>query len=1125
MPTTASGHDELLADEAIALAARWLTDARADETRAERATAKTLHRLVEDPAGLVFTMGFVDRVARPDANAAAAHQLASLVGSQRLPKFLSPLDRLLLRAGALVGPRLPDVVVPLALRRLRGIVGHLVVDAEPEALAAHLATRRGEGFAQNVNLLGEAVLGEREADRRLQATAALVDQSHVDYISVKVSAIASQLNYWDWEGSLDRVADRLGELFRRAAASDPPTFVNLDMEEYHDLEITIEAFKRLLDSAEFFETEAGIVLQTYLPDSFVALRGLIGWAAARHESGGGGIKIRLVKGANLAMERVDAALHGWAQAPYRTKAEVDANYKRCIDWALRPNRTEAVRIGVASHNLFDVAWTHLLAERRGVADRVDIEMLQGMAPAQARTVKESADGRLLLYTPIVRDDDFDVAISYLFRRLEENAQQGNFLRSLLDLDPSSELFEIEAARFRAAVGARWEVGAKPQRSQARPAPGAFAAQLSPDDGDGDDTFVNEPDTDPALGANRRWANQLLAERPEAARAPMRTRTADVDAAIERARDAAAGWGSTDPAERRRLLHRVADELARRRGPLISCMVHEAGKTLDQADPEVSEAIDFARYYGDRAAELASPATAGEAAFEPLGVVGVVPPWNFPVAIPAGGVLAALAAGNSVILKPAPQTPRCAEIVAEACWAAGIPHDALQFVRTPDDEVGRRLVTSVDGVILTGSVDTARLFLSWKPDLALFAETSGKNALIITPHADIDLAVADLVASAFGHAGQKCSAASLAICVGDVYESPRFRRQLVDSIESLDVGRADLAASSVGPIVERPNDRLERGLTTLEPGEEWLVEPELLGHDGRLWRPGVRLGVEPGSWFHQTECFGPVLGVMRAADLDDAIATQNMTAFGLTGGLHSLDNAEIARWTDAVQVGNAYVNRGTTGAIVRRQPFGGWKRSSVGPGAKAGGPNYVAQLGTWRPVDGVTGRRNGKAFVAAAAESDKRWWREHFSVEHDPTGLFCEANVFRYRPLPAIAVRIGLDAAPADVQRVLAAAAVCSVPAAASSVDDETDVAFIQRVAGQGIDRVRVIGSATDELRAAAAEHLVHLADAPVTASGRIELLHYLREQAVSTTLHRFGNVLESGHGRRRPQGASGQTGE
>ena len=266
---------------------------------------------------------------------------------------------------------------------------------------------------------------------------------------------------------------------------------------------------------------------------------------------------------------------------------------------------------------------------------------------------------------------------------------------------------------------------------------------------------------------------MTQSQPTAPQAPLTDDTAVIDsmmAAVGRRREAR---GADRPVgERRAVLRAVADELARRRGDLIAAMVHEAGKTFAEADPEVSEAIDFARYYGDRALELESVTGTR---FDPLGVVVVVPPWNFPVAIPVGGVTAALAAGNAVVLKPAPETPRCAEIVAECCWAAGVGKDVLRYVRVPDNDTGRSSrhpPVAVGGIVLTGAFETAELFRSWRPDLRLFAETSGKNALVITPNADIDLAVADLVASAFGHSGQKCSAASLAICVGEVYDSPR-----------------------------------------------------------------------------------------------------------------------------------------------------------------------------------------------------------------------------------------------------------------------------------------------------------------------------------------------------------------
>ena len=1110
-----------IAEQAMEQVATWLESARRAETRVERRGVDRLSGLVADSEGLRFAMRFVDRVARPESRRVAARQLAGLVREQPLPRFLSTLDRALLHVGARLAPTLPGVVMPLAARRLRALVGHLVVDSDPARLAAHLHDRRGDGFGLNVNLLGEAVLGEAEADRRHAEVLRMLDQPGVDYVSVKVSAIASQLNYWDFEGSLRRVVERLRPLFAKAAANRPATFVNLDMEEYHDLELTTAAFMSVLDEPGLHTLDAGIVLQAYLPDSFGALQRLQAWATERHRSAVGGrpggiIKIRLVKGANLAMERVEAAMRGWEQAPYATKAAADANYKRCLDWLLTADRMSAVRLGVGSHNLFDVAFARILATERGVADRVEFEMLEGMAPAHARTVRDGTGG-MLLYTPLVAPADFDVAIAYLFRRLEENATDENFIHRLFGMRPGDSSMRLEADRFRTSVRDRWTVGSDPRRTQRRDGTGpgdrpgravAASADIPAAAPAGREragivgsAFTNESDTDPALPANRVWAGRVVRTPPARPRAQIVSDTERVDRVLAAAAAGARVWRDHPVRERRAVLRRAAGELSRRRGDLIGTMVHEARKTFAEADAEVSEAIDFARYYGDRAPDLEGVAGAR---FEPLGVVAVVPPWNFPVAIPAGGVTAALAAGNATVLKPAPETPRCAEIVAECCWAAGVGEDVLRYVRVPDDDTGRHLVThpAVGGIILTGGFDTAELFRSWRPDLRLFAETSGKNALVITPNADIDLAVADLTASAFGHTGQKCSAASLAICVGEVYDSPRLRRQLGDAAGSLEVGPATSLATAMGPTITEPAGRLLRGLTELDEGEEWLLEPRRVAP--ATWTPGIRSGVRPGSWFHRTECFGPVLGLMRAGSLAEAVELQNDTPYGLTGGIHSLDDDEVAYWLERVEVGNAYVNRPITGAIVQRQPFGGWKRSAVGPGAKAGGPNYVAQLGTWHPTD--TDLDDG-SWPARAEESDRAAWDTKFSQAHDPAGLFCESNVLRYRPLPRVAVRVEGDRRPGEVERVLAAARVCGVPVALSDSASESAESFASRLGDLGVARVRILGPVPDVVRAAARAAGVHVADDPVTGAGRVELLHYLREQTVSRTTHRYGNLL------------------
>ena len=274
--------------------------------------------------------------------------------------------------------------------------------------------------------------------------------------------------------------------------------------------------------------------------------------------------------------------------------------------------------------------------------------------------------------------------------------------------------------------------------------------------------------------------------------------------------------------RAELLDRAGEVLSAFRGRLVEVMVSETGKTLAEADVEVSEAVDFAYYYAARARELAG---IRGATFVPVPLTVVTPPWNFPVSIPAGGVLSALAAGSAVVLKPARVAARCGAVLAEALWEAGIPRDVLALAAPVDGDTGKALVTApeVGRVILTGSIETAAMFKGWRPDLPLLAETSGKNAIIVTPSADLDLAVSDIVKSAFGNAGQKCSAASLAILVGSVGTSERFRRQLADAVTSLAVGSSTDPATQIGPVVEPVAGKLARGMTQLAEGEKLARE--------------------------------------------------------------------------------------------------------------------------------------------------------------------------------------------------------------------------------------------------------------------------------------------------------------
>ena len=1094
--------------------------------------AKRLSGLLQDPTGLEFAVGFVDGVIRPEDLNVAAKNLYQL--RKLTPKFLPLPLRMLLGLGANLAPLFPWLVIPIARKVLRAFVSHLVIDASASKLTRTLRKLKLDGTKLNINLLGEAVLGRKEADRRLGKVKELLERGDVDYVSVKVSATINPHSPYAFNETVDEVVERLTPLYE-VAVRGGNKFINLDMEEYHDLDMTVAVFKKILSKPEFRQLTAGIVLQAYLPDALRVMIDLQQWSQMRVLDGGAPIKVRVVKGANLPMEQVDAEMHGWPLATVASKAEADANYKRVLNYALTPDRVRFVKIGVAGHNLFDLAFAHLMATKRGAQSGMDVEMLLGMAQAQAEVVKRTV-GDLVLYTPVVHPKEFDVAIAYLIRRLEEGASKENFLSNAFEL-ANPDFFEIEKDRFLHSLELLDEIVPIPNRLQDRTQDLGF----SPAEG-----FANAPDTDPSLEPNRKWAYEIISRAPnseigfEVVEKHRVTSSSQLEALISKAVDGGKRWGMLPHYSRASKLHEIGALFEQNRGRLIEVAMSEAGKTLDQADVEVSEAVDFAHYYAERCKEL------GEidgAVHHPFRLTVITPPWNFPLAIPAGGALAALAAGSAVIFKPAGDAMRCGAVIGELI-AKVMDEDVFVPVQLEESGLGQQLIShpDVDQVILTGGYETAQLFRNFKPDLRLLAETSGKNAIIVTPSADFDLAAKDIAYSAFGHAGQKCSAASLVIMVGSVAKSERFRRQLVDAIESLKVAHPHDPNAQVGPMIAPPQGKLLEGLTQLERGESWLVQPKQLDETGKLWSPGVKVGVLPRNPSHLIEYFGPVLSIMTARNLESAIALQNAVAYGLTAGIHSLDPVEVRDWLSRVQAGNLYVNRGITGAIVERQPFGGWKRSSVGPTTKAGGPNYLLSLSSWRPkaalVEGVTLTEIQNAVLALAASSELTDGEvealirgaksdlhtlQNFFTSADPSGLTAERNVLRYFRSDCT-LRVEANASRYDSWRaMMTLIALGSGEVSAFEMPERLkriaqkarirviieDRASFEASLQARPRRVRMVGRVSEITEhSPLANPDVAIYSDPTTEAGRIELLPYFKEQAVSVTAHRFGNPVK-----------------
>ena len=1186
-------------DQAIVLAEQWQTRANQLLTKDEKQIQEQMKQLLTHPKDKVLLSKLIDQSFRSSNPKRVADQISNLLHEDGVPEFFSRVEKLAIQMFVGLGRHFSSLTVPKLIEQMRSSSSRAIIPGENDALHEHLHKRREQGVRMNINHLGEAVLGEQEAAHRKTTYIKDMEDPDVECISIKISTIYSQISSLAFEETVATLKDRLSAIYRVAKQNSftrpngvkVAKFVNLDMEEYRDLEITYAAFIDTLNQEEFFDYSAGIVLQAYLPDSSAIQRKLTEWAKERVAKGGAPVKLRIVKGANMEMEKLESVLNNWPLAPYDNKLEVDANYKYMVRYGMEPENIKAVNLGIASHNLFELAYAAVLARENAVTDYFCFEMLEGMADHVRRTLQENA-GDLLLYAPVASKEEFINAIGYLIRRLDENTAPENFLRYSPDLQAGSAEWNFLKEGFLRSCSSIDNAQKVPNRVQDRekeqydPAISTYHQPV----------FVNEPDTDWALAANRRWAETIRGSwQKKAEDAPMEipvvingeelfagrdikesvdpnqnnaaikvarfalATAEDADLALQVAKDDPDGWRQLSSRQRHEILARAAMELRIARGALIGAAAASTGKVFSEADPEVSEAIDFAEFYPHSVAMLAEMPNLK---VKGKGVGLVISPWNFPIAIPCGGVTAALAAGNAVIFKPSSDAVISAWQLCQCFWKAGVSKKALQFVPCSGASVGPRLTGSplVDFIILTGGTETGLQILKETPGVYLAAETGGKNATIVTDMADRDQAIKNVLHSAFSNCGQKCSATSLLILEASIYDDPHFRQQLVDAVGSIKVGSAWKFSNKLATLIKAPTGDLKRGLTSLEPGEEWALQPAMVDGNPQIWSPGIKYGVKPGSYTHMTEFFGPVLGVMRAKNLEEAVRFVNQTGYGLTSGLESLDPREQQYWKDNIAAGNLYINRGTTGAIVLRQPFGGMGKSAFGPGLKAGSLEYVSQFmdieevgapqvpvmpsdhrlqhlaKEWRLLIQWGKLQEEKADIMRLVQAISSYLYQAqtlYKVDQDYFHLRGQDNVLRYLPVKKVVVRLHADDTLFETLARIAAASIAGCQTVVSLPPDLNNAvtAFLEGQHGQellkGIPLERVsdetlasqittVGrlryAAPDRVPAlifeAAAKTGAYVSRVPVYMEGRIELLQYFQQQAICNNYHRYGNLGE-----------------
>ncbi len=920
---------------------------------------------------------FVDVLPCLNSNAEVASHLKEYFASdnKELPSIFN--------VGVGIGALAPGLLAGTVKKNITQMAKMFITGATPKEAIPVLNKARKKPIAFTVDLLGEATLSETEAldyqKRYIELLNELIAASKnwkhnplIDEdengeipkvnISVKMTSIYSQIKDVAWEASKIKIKDRLRPIYK--LAKDNHCFVNLDMEDYEHKDLTLEVFKELICEDDFKSyPHFGIVIQAYLKDSLKDTTELVDFARERQCP----FTVRLVKGAYWDYEVIHANQMNWPVPVYTQKAHSDFNFEQCAHELIKSYPLTKLAIG--SHNVRSIAAALVLAKQYNIPQKsIEVQMLFGMAD----TIKNSLihhNYRLREYATV---GELIPGMAYLVRRLLENTSNESFLRSKFVENESMdqllaapkyqpELEEQVAKKYKFNNEALIDFTHKSERQKVQQHLEAWPNEFN----NKYPLFIDGKDV-----TSHELLDSLNPSEPSQTLGQVYMAQAEhVDQAVQSAKKAQKSWSKTPAVERANLLDKLADLIQANRYKLMSLQTLEVGKPWGEADGDITEAIDFCRYYAKDMRELSGAKKVGKALgetshyhYRAKGVSAVIAPWNFPLAILTGMVAASLVTGNTVVIKPAEQSSLTAAWLIKLLQQAGFPLDTFQFLPGRGETIGKALVEhpDVNLICFTGSKEVGLEILSKSSQVVngqqhtkkCIIEMGGKNGLIIDNDADLDQAVSGAVYSAFGFQGQKCSACSRVIVLEGVYQ--KFLDRLIDATTSIVQDNPKNPESFLGPVIDK--EAYQRIQETIEryKGQHTLAYQGPQINDGYFIPPTIFSDVTADSDLAQKEIFGPVLAVIKAKNLDDAIQIANSTEFALTGGIYSRNPAHIEKVKEELEVGNLYINRSITGAMVERHPFGGYKLSGLG--SKTGGPDYLRQFMEPRCITENTMRR-------------------------------------------------------------------------------------------------------------------------------------------------------------------------
>ncbi|MFV0433906.1 MAG: aldehyde dehydrogenase family protein [Leucobacter sp.] len=1174
----------------------------------ENRNAALARTMREDPEHFEFTRRLLELVVGTEDAFTSALSMRTAV--QEMPTSLPVRDRLAMRAGGAVSLGLPWAVMPVARRWLRDRVSRLVLSAKLPSegdpgqlsrLAEALRRQSEAGLVPVVQPLGDRVHGPVGASAEAARLASLAAHPMVGHLVVDPARLVPGGSDWSADDDVVRAVESLRYVFEAAAVHG--TTIHLEARSVRWARLIPGILMRGLADSAFDRVRVGARLFAELPESQEHYDRLSGWAQRRVAEGGAPAEVVIGLSGVAGEERVASILSGLAVPVLEEPVEVSAQLLRLIESAMHPGRAAVLKPVIASEDTLVLAAAYELAEHLGSSQLFAVQLRSGVAPQLATVLREKvAETRLVM--PVVPPREFGAAVDLLVGLAAEAADPG----------PRDRLGTFRAAVARAAEPApashrtqlrsrEWDPTVRDSALFYRPPEepakfdtgGLTAAVLGLTRGDtgelqleefapprvvpavSESGFANEPPTDASVATNRSWVREVLGR----AVGVRDGREGDHHGGVgrehvsdaERARQAGERWAAQPYRTRATLLRRTALAVAAARDRLLQTLAVDTGAPAAELDAEINGIVDTARYCALLSERLQ---TVRGATFVPDPLVLLTAADDTPFSTQASAVLASLAAGSGVLWAVPKRHSASAVALLEEWQAGGLPPgvvvlEAVEGVAVSDTRgdaasgaaaLELMMSSDVDRVVVRGGHEVVHELARLQPDLLIEGWFPAAGSILVTPSADPDAAIDDIVASAFRGIATDTGTARAVVLLGSAGRSRRFRRGLADAVRMLRVGDTampagiDPLAFEVGPLPHPPSEAGLRALTRLERGEEWLIEPRQLDDEGLLWSPGVRADVSPASRFWSDARGLPVIGLLHAHSMGEALKLQNSLGDGTTAGLQSNDADEVLAWLNGVEAATLSINRPTTGARVERQPVGGWEGSVVGLPALSGGPNCLLPLGSWRAREGTRSetlhlrglepevRQLIEAtqqylgyedfdLVRRAALADELAWSVWFGVTRDAVGLGVERNVMRYWPVSA-QLRFAEGAPLARAARVLAAALLTRAPVSVSTgvllppevtavlerrgieVSLERDDSWLQRIAVSGpvladgttASRIRLVGgNAPQTADWLGGVDRVALWAEPVTMAGPVELLTLLREQSISARANRHGLAI------------------